>query len=131
MRSILTPPSSCSSSQKPETNASPSISNSPIISERSSPSTILSGPSSSALPDDKKKRGRSTSIETQDAKRMREDDKFENLLSQITEPRTEEQIFCNFLQSRLQKLEKKYYMRITHIIMQEVMKIELEQSEAQ
>lgn len=105
------------------------------ISERASPSGIPSGSSSpalSTLSDTRKRRSRSISAEraAQDAKRMRrEDDKFENLLSEITQPRSEEQVFCSFLQSRLEKLEKKYYVRITHTIMQEVMKIELEQSE--
>jgi hypothetical protein len=71
-------------------------------------------------------------VELQDAKRMREDEKFEELLTKfIDQPKSEEHDFCKFLQSRLEKLDKRYYMRITHTIMQEVMKIELEQSENQ
>lgn len=92
--------------------------------------SISPGPSSPALSNARKRRSsRSMSNERQDAKRICEDEeKFENLLSLVTQERSEEQIFCNFLQSRLEKLEKKYYMRITHTIIQEVMKIELEQS---
>lgn len=107
------------------------------ISDRTSPSCLgtSSGPSSPALSaasDYKKRRSRSVSAELQDIKRIREEDsKFENLLSQFIQPHSEEQVFCSFLQSRLEKLEKQYYLRITHIIMQEVMKIELEQSENQ
>lgn len=104
------------------------------ISERASSNSTPSGLSSPALStvsDTRKKRSRSISIEraAQDAKRLHEEDKFENLLSQITQPCSEEQSFCSFLQSRLEKLEKGCYMRITHTIMQKVMKIELEQSE--
>lgn len=119
----------------PET-AVPSTSNSPLTCiERTSPSfSISSGPSSPALSnaaDIQKRRSRSTSLEPQDAKRMREDDKFGDMLSKfINQPRSEVQTFCSFLQSRLEKLEKKNYMRVTHIIMQEVMKIELEQGSA-
>lgn len=108
--------SSSSLSSEPQTGVSPSISNSPLtcISDRTSQSYLgtLSGPSSPALSsvsDVKKRHSRSISAEPQDVKRIREEDnKFENLLSQFIQPRSEEQVFCSFLQSRLEKLEKTF-----------------------
>ncbi|XP_018403071.1 PREDICTED: uncharacterized protein LOC108779997 [Cyphomyrmex costatus] len=91
-------------------------------------------PSSPALPSTsnaKKRRARSISVEPQNTKQIHEADKFDNLFNEFIQPRSEEQAFCSFLQSRLERLQKKYYMRITHMILQEVMKIELEQSESQ
>lgn len=89
-----------------------------------------SSPASSIL-SSRKRRSRSISTEPQDAKRIREGDKFDNLLNEFIQPRSEEQVFCSFLQSKLERLGKKNYIHITHIIMQEIMNIELEESENQ
>lgn len=124
---------STETSNVPSTSASPVI---PLIlnCELTSPTPSISpgpiSPAPSSLPDIRKKRSRSIeSRESQEAKRRNFKDTFETVVSQLTKSRSEEQIFCNFLQSRLEKLNKKYYIRFTHTVIQELMKIELEQSE--
>ena len=51
----------------------------------------------------------------------------ELLIKEIAKPQTEEDIFCQFLVSRLKKLDRKRYLKLTHTIMMEVMKLEEEE----
>lgn len=52
-------------------------------------------------------------------------DKFEEfIMEQVTQPISEITMFCNFLKTRLEKLDRRYYLEATHIIMNDLMRLE-------
>lgn len=52
-------------------------------------------------------------------------DKFESfIMEQVAQPPSEAATFCNFLKTRLEKLNQQYYLEATHNIMNELMKLE-------
>jgi len=114
---------------------SPSVSPSPIstspltcIVDRASPiSPDPSSPTLSAQVERQRKRVSTESTKTENTKRVK-DDGFDDFLMELKKPRNKAEIFCTFLQSRLQDLEEEYYLRITHTFVQELLKVEMEQA---
>jgi len=52
-------------------------------------------------------------------------DKFESfLIEQVKQPLSEVTMFCNFLKLRLEKLDQRYYLDVTHNIMNEFIRLE-------
>ncbi|XP_018307330.1 uncharacterized protein [Mycetomoellerius zeteki] len=49
------------------------------------------------------------------------------LMKEISKPVEEEEAFCQFLLARMKKLDRKRYIKLTHAIIIEVMKVELEE----
>lgn len=54
-------------------------------------------------------------------------DKLESfIMEQIAQPLSEAATFCNFLKTRLEKLDKRYYLEAIHNIMNNLMKLEMQ-----
>lgn len=94
----------------------------PSLSSRSS--TPLSSMSCSSLK--RKKFEETINITSKSKKTCTEyPDRFESfIMEQVIQPPSEAVKFCNFLKTRLEKLNQQYYLEATHNIMNKLMRLE-------
>lgn len=98
----------------------------------SSPSSRSSTLSSTSCSSQKRKKSEGTVNITSKSKKSYTEypDKFEEfIMGQVTQSISEAATFCNFIKTRLEKLERRYYLEATHNIMNELIKLETKAEE--
>ncbi|XP_043269305.1 uncharacterized protein [Venturia canescens] len=106
-----------------------------FMQDKESPCSAIGTPSLSRSPvpftssDVQEKSQQSSSMRT--VKRKRGNTNSNHTSRRQPQKPSEEQAFCNYLQFRLEKLERRYFLKVTNTILLEIMKIEAAQAEEQ